>query len=160
MKQIILSVDRIYVNSISKLNPIQLLKIAFSIVFVWFGVLKLIGLSPAEGLAYSLVHKVTDHPNWAHPLFILLAWMEVSIGVLFLFSRTMKYAVILLFLQMPLTFLPLIFLSDATFLKAPLIPNMEGQYIIKNLVYIAAGVLLGQASEKQKLNESPGKHSI
>lgn len=156
MKQLIFSLDQFYTRTLNKVNPIQLLKLAFSIVFIWFGTLKLMGLSPAEGLAYSLVSKVTAHPNWSHPLFITLAWMEVLIGVLFLSSRTTKYAVILLFLQMPLTFLPLIFLTETTFSKSLLVPSMEGQYIIKNLVYIAAGVLLGQASQIQK-NSNPSE---
>ena len=44
------------------------------------------------------------------------------------------------------TFLPLVLLPEFTFKVAPLAPNIEGQYIFKNIVFLAAGwtVLLPQ----------------
>lgn len=146
MKNMMVELNRIYDSIICRANSLTLLRLSLGIVFGWFGVLKLVGLSPAEGLVNSLIVKMTSHQNWAHPLYIILAWMEVTIGVLFLFKKTLRYAVMLLFVQMPLTFMPLLFLSKVTFIEAPFVPTMEGQYIIKNLVIIAAGILLGQAT--------------
>lgn len=135
-----------YNRLIGKADSLTLLRSALGLVFIWFGALKVAGLSPAEGMAFALVSKVTSHPSWAHPLYLALAWMEVLIGVLFFWKKALRYAVKLLFLHMPLTFMPLLFLPQMTFVSFPLVPSMEGQYIIKNLVFIAAGVLLGQAA--------------
>jgi hypothetical protein len=67
------------------------------------------------------------------------------IGVFFLFDKTIKYALILLFLQMAGTFMPLFILSDITFQKGlvPYAPTLEGQYIIKNIIIIAAAMVIG-----------------
>jgi hypothetical protein len=45
----------------------------------------------------------------------------------------------LLFIHMIMTFLPLIFLPSTTW-SGFLVPTLEGQYIIKNLVIIAAAM--------------------
>ena len=53
---------------------------------------------------------------------------------------------ILLFIQMSGTFLPLIILPEVTFQDSnPLIPTLEGQYIIKNIIIITAALIIGRA---------------
>ena len=67
------------------------------------------------------------------------------IGVAFLFQKTIRVAIGLLFLQMAGTFMPLFILPEVTF-QAGLIPygpSMEGQYIIKNLMIISAALVVG-----------------
>jgi hypothetical protein len=54
-----------------------------------------------------------------------------------------RWGVVLLFLHMPGTLLPLITLRDETFVRFPFALSLEGQYIIKNLVLITAGIVLG-----------------
>jgi uncharacterized membrane protein YkgB len=120
----------------------RLLRLSMAIVFLWFGLLKPLGLSPAEAMASHLVIQVTGVKALAHPLYLILAYMELLIGVLFLFERTTTWAVYLLFCQMPLTFMPMIFMPTLTFQKLPLVPSLEGQYILKNIVLIAVGWVL------------------
>ena len=49
-----------------------------------------------------------------------------------------------MFLQMTGTFLPLVILPDITFQNGnPLLPTLEGQYIIKNLIIISAALVVG-----------------
>src|ERR1051325_11337653 len=116
----------------------RLLRIAMGIIFIWFGALKPFGLSPAE----ALVAKATAWIPVPGFLYILTVW-EVAIGVCFLFKRLTRWAVVLLLMHMPGTMLPLITLRDETFAQFPFVPTLEGQYIIKNLILIAAGVVLG-----------------
>jgi hypothetical protein len=68
---------------------------------------------------------------------------EVAIGVCFLYKPLVRWGVVLLFLHMPGTLLPLITLRDETFVRFPFALSLEGQYIIKNLVLITAGIVLG-----------------
>jgi hypothetical protein len=50
---------------------------------------------------------------------------------------------LLLYLQMIGTLLPLFFFPSETFTVIPFAPTLEGQYIIKNLVLISAGIAIG-----------------
>jgi uncharacterized membrane protein YkgB len=116
----------------------RLLRIAMGIIFIWFGMLKPFGLSPAE----ALVAKATAWIPIPGFLYILAVW-EIAIGVCFLFKRLTRWGVVLLFLHMPGTMLPLITLPDEIFVQFPFVLTLEGQYIVKNLVLIAAGIVLG-----------------
>ena len=75
-----------------------------------------------------------------------LQWQRASsriIGSCLLFRPLIRVALFLLFLQMPGTFLPLILMPETCFTHVPWAPTMEGQYIIKNLVLIAAAIVVG-----------------
>jgi len=115
------------------------LRWAIGIVFIWFGALKLVpGLSPAEGLVKATVFFMD--PDLFFP--ILAVW-EILIGVCLIVRPLIRVALLLLALQMPGTFLPLVLLPDITFTAFPYGLTLEGQYIIKNLVIIAAGLVVG-----------------
>jgi uncharacterized membrane protein YkgB len=125
---------------------LPMLRIGLGIVFVWFGALKFLGLSPAADLVARTVYWGVDPA-----LFIpVLGWWEVIIGVclmdpgrIFGLGRWLTRAgIFLLLLQMPGTFLPLVLLPEITW-QRPLVPTIEGQYILKNLVIIGAALFLG-----------------
>lgn len=120
-------------------NAITLLRIAIGIVFIWFGALKLVpGLSPAEGLVRATV------PFLPGNLFVpLLGVWEVAIGLGFLTRRALRLTILLLFLQMPGTFMPVLLLPDRVFTAFPFGLTIEGQYIFKNLVLIAGALVVG-----------------
>jgi len=81
-----------------------------------------------------------------------LGWWEVSIGVFFLFKRTTKIAIILVLIQVMGTFMPLVFLPEVAFQSYNfLVPTLEGQYIIKNVMIVAgAFVLAGHCGGQHK----------
>lgn len=114
---------------------------AFFIIFFYFGFLKLIGMSPADGLASALVEQ-TVGLRYFDTLFILLALYECVIGILFLFPRYTRLAVFLLFLHLPLVTSPLLLAPNEVWQSA-FVPNLEGQYVIKNiaLVVLALGLV-------------------
>ncbi len=112
-----------------------------AIVFFWFGFLKIIDLSPANGLVAALLNKTL--PFMSAPSFIIfLGVWEALIGLLFLFPKLTKPALILLIIQMFTTFGPLLFMTESTWQTFPFVPTLEGQYIIKNLVLVALGYLI------------------
>lgn len=116
---------------------------ALAVIFIWFGVLKPLGLSPAAGLLKKTVAwmPLLSPDQWL----AVIGWWEVVIGVTFLFRPTLRVAIGLLALQMVGTFMPLVMLTDVTFQegRVPYAPTMEGQYIIKNLLIIAAALVVG-----------------
>jgi uncharacterized membrane protein YkgB len=119
-------------------NGVRLLRISVGIVFVWFGALKTIGMSPAQELVARTVY-------WFPPeVFIpILGWWEILIGLGLLIRPLARLAIALLFLQMPGTFLPLVLLPDICFTAIPYGLTIEGQYIVKNLVLISAALVVG-----------------
>ncbi len=113
-------------------------RVALAIIFVWFGSLKLFGLSPATPLVFALYQKTL----WFIPFdgfYAFFGTLEVLIGALFLVPKATRIVVALLVAHMVTTMLPLIFVPAYTW-SAPFVPTLEGQYIIKNLVIIAAAL--------------------
>lgn len=115
-----------------------LLRISLAVIFIWFGLLKPLGMSPAEDLVKETVY-------WFPPeiFFPLLGWWEVAIGVGLLFRPLIRVALFLLFLQMPGTLLPLFLRPEACFTSIPFGLTLEGQYVIKNMVLISAAIVVG-----------------
>ena len=73
---------------------------------------------------------------------------EIMIGVGLIIRRFNRIAIFLLFLQMPGTMLPLILLPEVCYVTFPFVLTIEGQYIIKNLVLISAGIVIGGTVRK------------
>ena len=132
-------------NTLYKFNTNDyLFRIPIFILFFWFGFLKIINLSPAQQLVKDTVYWMPFLPAelWTY---IIGVW-EVLIAIFFLFKKTTFIAMIFLFLQMSGTFLPLVILPDVTFQNSnPFLPTLEGQYIIKNIIIIAAALMVGRS---------------
>lgn len=108
------------------------------VVFFWFGALKVLGLSPASGLVQRLFENTIHFVSFDHFL-IFFGLFECVIGILFLIKGAERIVIPLLFIHMITTFGPLVLLPQETW-SGFLTPTLEGQYIIKNLVIIAAGI--------------------
>ncbi len=118
---------------------IPILRVSLGVVFFWFGLLKLFpGMSPAEDMVKATIFFID--PDLFFP--VLAVW-EMVIGLGLVFGRAMRLTLLLLFLQLPGTVLPLFILPDVTWQYIPYSPTVEGQYIIKNLVLVGAGLVLG-----------------
>ncbi|EMA38599.1 hypothetical protein [Halobiforma nitratireducens] len=114
------------------------LRAAVAVVFVWFGALKVFGVSPAAELVAATVYLVP--PELFVP--VLGVW-EVLIGLCLLYRPLIRVGIFLLFLQLPGTFLPIVFLPGVVFTIFPYGLTVEGQYIVKNLVIIGAALVIG-----------------
>lgn len=123
---------------------------AFFVIFFYFGLLKLVGLSPASPLAEALTAQ-TIGGEWFQVAFIALAVIECLIGILFLVPRATRIVIPLLFMHMLVVSSPLV-LVPAHVWSAPLVPSLEGQYIIKNiaLVAVAIGIAASTSPLKKK----------
>ena len=127
-----------------------LIRIPIFIIFFWFGFLKIIDLTPAQQLVKDTVYWMPflSAESWTY---VIGVW-EVLIAICFLFKRTTLIAMVLLFLQMSGTFLPLLILPEITFQNSnPFLPTLEGQYIIKNIIIITAALMIGRTYLKVKI---------
>jgi len=117
---------------------IPLARAGIFVVFFWFGLLKVIGLSPASLLVRNLFERTVPFMHFG-TFMVLFGLFEMLIGVLFLIRGAERVVIPLLFLHMVTTFMPLFLLRGETW-SGFLVPTLEGQYIIKNIVLIAAAV--------------------
>lgn len=120
---------------------IYLVQLSFAIIFFWFGILKPLGWSAAIPMVKATVAGLPffDPEVWV----ALIGWWEVAIGIFFLFKKTIRIAIALLFLQMVGTFMPLVLLPEVVYQNGQVfLPTMEGQYIIKNIMIISAAVVV------------------
>ena len=135
--------DRAIVRWMSGIG-ITAFRLSLGIVFLWFGVLKYFPhMSPAETLASDTILVLTLGHIGPHISLPILATWECLIGLGLLTGIAKRATLFLLFAQMLGTLFPLFFFPARTFSVVPFVPTLEGQYIIKNLVLISAGIVIG-----------------
>ena len=131
---------------------ILLLRISIGIVFFWFGVLKFFpGLSPADDLATRTIDTLTFGIIHGKAAIVILALLEVIIGIGFIFGIFLRPVLLLLFFQMLGTLTPVFIFPAEVFTRIPYAPTLEGQYIIKNIIIISAGLVIWAAVRGARL---------
>jgi uncharacterized membrane protein YkgB len=129
-----------------------IMRVGLGIIFFWFGALKLFpGLSPADALVRNTIYFID--PDIFIP--VLAVW-EMIIGIGLIFGFFMRFTLLLLFLQMPGTALPLLILPEQVWTMFPFALTIEGQYIVKNLALIGAALVLGGTVRGGRLVPEPG----
>lgn len=129
------------------------LRLALGFVYFHFGLLKFFpDLSPAELIGTQTVMAVSFNVFDAHSALVWLAVLESAIGLGLIFNVCPRITLVLFIIHMAGTFMPLFVLPEFTFKHVPFAPNMEGQYIFKNIVFVAAGwtVLLPHVFPRSK----------
>jgi putative oxidoreductase len=128
-------------------HGIRLLRWTLALVFIWFGALKVIDRSPVADLVANTVYWLPSD------IFVpVLGVWEVLIGLGLLLGVGMRLVLLLFFLQMAGTFLVLVLRPGEAFQGGnPLLLTTLGEFVIKNLVLIAAGlVLAGTVRERER----------
>jgi len=125
-------------------NGLPLLRFSIGIIFLWFGGLKYFkGLSPAEDISIDTIRTITFGRVSDNIIRYGLATWEVLIGLGLIFKIYLRQTLLLLYLQMIGTFLPVFLFPEQVFNIFPYSLTLEGQYIVKNLVVLSAGIVLG-----------------
>ena len=125
-------------------HGILLLRASLGVVFLWFGALKLFpGLSPAEGLSGQTIMALSNgiiEPALGVPA--LGVW-ESLIGVGLLTGKALRLTLVAMLAHMCGTVTPLVLFPSDVFVQEPFVLTMEGQYIVKNLVFVSASLVVG-----------------
>ncbi|WP_431125896.1 hypothetical protein [Flagellimonas flava] len=144
-----------FINQLRERIGPNVLAISIGIVYLWFGTLKFFpDMSPAEDLAKNTIHQLTFGQLSDGVAINLLAFWEVSIGILLVFNLWRNGAVIVTMVHMILTFTPLLLFPMDSFQNPPWIPTLLGQYIGKNLIIVAALVTLWRQAQKKEIYKS------
>ncbi len=152
--------DEFVIGLMGKLT-LPVARIGLAIIFFWFGALKFFdGMSPAQGLVEDTVIEVGSLFGFesmpSGQILFLLAFWEVAIGVGLLLNRYRRTFLLMLFLQLPGTILPVFLLPSVVWHTFPYGLTLEGQYIVKNLVLVGAALALGSQIryDEQRANQA------
>lgn len=140
-------------HSIEK-RGLLILRISVAVIFIWFGFLKFFEGNAAEALASDTISWLTFGYVDEKTSVVALGAFECVIGLSLLSKKMLNLIIPIMYLQMCGTALPLVVFPEKTWLMFGM-PTLEGQYIIKNLVLIAAGIILGAAGRGSKLIVNP-----
>ncbi|SHJ66965.1 DoxX family membrane protein [Pseudozobellia thermophila] len=132
-------------------GKISLLQVSIAIVYLWFGSLKFFNdLSPAEKLAQETIASLTFGLIPPYLSILLLAFLEVGIGLFLLLDLFRKQTLFVALGHMACTFSTLLILNDVSFSHSPFVPTLLGQYVIKNVVIVAALFTIYPRGKKTK----------
>lgn len=130
------------VTGLMRVYGIDLLRVAVALVFIWFGMLKVAGESPVAEL-------VADTVYWLPSGFFVrfLGVWEVIVGLGLLVPVALRLTLLLFWAQMAGTFLVLVVHPGLAFeSNNPLLLTVTGEFVVKNLVLITAGVVIGSTA--------------
>ncbi len=113
-------------------------RVAIFVIYFWFGLLKLLNLSPATPLAAALVSHTIGMPYFSAS-FKALAVFECVLALLFLIPALTWLSAALLVVHLVIVSSPLVLVGNVAWIH-PLVPTLEGQYIIKDLALLALAV--------------------
>jgi len=132
---------------------VPLLRLAIGVVFIWFGALKLSGETPVAELVAKTV------PFLPKQYFVpALGVFEVLLGIALLVGRRLDLVALLLVAHLSGTFLVLVVTPGTAFSHHnPLMLTMVGEFVVKNVVLIAAALVV--ATKSLRRAEMEGEHS-
>lgn len=140
MEQTIERFDARVINFFRKYSD-EFARFSFFIVFFWFGILKTFQISPAGPLVLDLLNNTFLRFISESTFMISFGLFEMLIGLLILTPRMERITFFLMLLHLITTAMPLWVLPEITW-DSYLAPSLIGQYIIKNMVLLASGMML------------------
>lgn len=127
---------------------IPALRLALGIVFVWFGALKLFGVSPVTSMLRE-TYTFLALPG----LTVLLGAWEMLIGFGLVSKLALRQTLYLMCLHLAGTFVALWLAPSHFFLHGnPLVLTADGEFVVKNLVLLTAGLVIG-ANESSRVTK-------
>lgn len=124
-------------------HSILVLRATLGAIFLGFGVLKFFpDLSPAEDLVESTISAMTFGLVPEHAGVVLTAAIECFIGASLIAGRWLRLTVYLLAAELIGILSPLILLPERLFAGPHHAPTLEGQYVLKDIVLVAAAMVV------------------
>ena len=134
------AVDHQLISFVNKYGP-NILRLSLATVFLWFGFLKVLNVSPVTPLAENLI------PGISTGTFVfVLGVIEIGLGTSLVFKTLLKISIAIMVIRLVSTFSLLLILQETMFTNNnPFLLTLEGEFIIKNLVLIAGAIVVASA---------------
>lgn len=115
-------------------------------VFVWFGALKVAGVTPVKEFVGATVPWLDA--DWFVPA---LGWFEMALGAALVIGVGLGWVCAVMVAHLGGTFLTVVMQPDALFQHGnPLMLTMEGEFVAKNLVLITASLVIAAWSRERQ----------
>jgi putative oxidoreductase len=122
-------------------HSIDILRISLGALIAAFGMLKFFpGISPAEGLVEATVGELTLGLVDGRMAIVTTAAIEVVLGLALITGRFLKPAMVVFAGWIAGVMAPLVLFFDELFTGGG--PTLEAQYVLKDVVFLAAGMVL------------------
>ncbi|MEA2155553.1 MAG: hypothetical protein QOE11_1693, partial [Solirubrobacteraceae bacterium] len=136
-------------------HSIAVLRISLGAVFLGFGVLKFFpGVSPAQGLVERTTDILMLGMVPGAVALVLVAVMECTIGLCLISGRAMRPAIYLLGVQLVGILSPLVLLTHRLFHGPHGAPTLEGQYVLKDVIFVGAALVLAATANGARLTDA------
>jgi len=135
---------------------VPLLRISFGLIFVWFGALKLANVTPVASLVAETVPFLPS--RWFVPA---LGMLEIAIGIALLVRRWITAVVMVMIGHLAGTFAVLLVQPEVAFQDGnPLLLTMTGEFVVKNIVLISAGLVIAASSGRPAAETDGGYEQV
>lgn len=125
-------------------QSVPLMRISLGFVFLVFGVLKFFpDVSPAQDIVEQVTARLTLGVVPDDMGRLLVAVMETAIGLSLLTGRYLRLGISLLGMAMIGVLSPLVLFPDELFSGTYNAPTLAGQYVLKDVVLLASGLVVG-----------------
>jgi uncharacterized membrane protein YkgB len=121
-------------------HSVDILRISLGLVFLGFAALKYFpGVSPAEGLAVRTVETLSLGMLSGYGALVATAIVETFIGITLITGKLLRVGLVVLGGAMVGILSPLLLFFGDLF---PGAPTLEAQYVLKDIVLVAAGLVV------------------
>ncbi len=129
---------------------LNILRLSLATVFLWFGLLKVLNVSPVTPLAEDLIPGITTGT-----FVFALGIMEIGVGMSLVFKKLLKVSIAIMVTHLASTFSLLITLQETMINDSnPFLLTLEGEFIIKNLVLIAGALAVASAVCAERITKN------
>ncbi len=136
-------------------HSITVLRVSLGLVFLVFAAFKYVsGASPAEDLAIATVEKLTFGMVSGSSALLLTALTETIIGLTLVTGRFVKVGLVVLAGALVGIMSPLVLFPDQMWSGNG--PTLTGQYVFKDIVLVAAGLVVAAHALGARLRQQHG----
>jgi uncharacterized membrane protein YphA (DoxX/SURF4 family) len=124
-------------------HSITALRISMGAIIFGYGFLKYFpGISPAENLVQTTMHLLTFGLVPDQVALVLVATLECVIGLSLITGRGLRVTIYLLLFWVLGVLSPVALLPQRLFGGPDHAPTLEGQYVLKDVVFLAAALVI------------------
>jgi uncharacterized membrane protein YphA (DoxX/SURF4 family) len=135
-------------------HSINLLRVSLGVVFLGFGFLKFFPMvSPAEQLVMDTTSMLTFGLIPGSIAIIAIAVLECVIGLWLLSGRALRGVMYLLAIELVGILTPVVLLGDRLFSGPHNAPTLQGQYVLKDVILVAAVLVVAATVRGGRLTD-------
>jgi uncharacterized membrane protein YkgB len=133
-------------------HAMSVLRVSMGLIILGFGFLKYFpGVSPAQHMVVTVNRELTFGLMPDHVTLILFATVECVIGLSLITGLGLRVVIYPMALWAIGILSPLVLMSGELFSGPDHMPTLEGQYVLKDVILLAATLVIANATIRKRL---------